>query len=519
MAEAKKPEIFLEMNTGFFRIPTSDATYNVTVLGPGGVAAPLPQRVEAEHRPSDSIDAQRVPSDSPDEEDNGFYREVSNELYNDIGNLAKNLSATIMDIPAEDRQQKRVELDEADEKIEAAKNQLQDIVKMTEKAAMEIMDSVEKVQEESDEVRELLSTLKEHAAFTSTGDSGEEVVEEGGKVQLSAQAEELASIRNFIDQAQTILVGIQEEGASTETAPPEKKIEKKTLYLFDVDVVFQTLYELCTNETVKDHIKAAREKAEEIFDFDSFYETIAPKAATYEADSDNFFNVPMSDVFLSLLAGCKEKAISNLLKKMDKGQSDIFLDQFIPLEKPETKDVEVEVEGGEPEEAKAAAPNEDPRLDEAQALLKQGLEAVDALSEKTNQDSTEEDGSGCLSRSEKEEIFAQIEEALAKTSIITADVTTITETLSFQDLSGQQIMKIIKLLSDFQVQLLAIVVTFGSRLKHKEENANITVEESKELAQTDVDSYFSKLTVDKSEGDEAMLDQDTVNSMLEEMGF
>ena len=71
----------------------------------------------------------------------------------------------------------------------------------------------------------------------------------------------------------------------------------------------------------------------------------------------------------------------------------------------------------------------------------------------------------------------------------------------------------------FQVQLLAILVTFGSRLKHKEEDATLTAEESKVLAQNDVDSYFSKLTVDKSEGDEAMLDQETVNSMLEEMGF
>ena len=86
-------------------------------------------------------------------------------------------------------------------------------------------------------------------------------------------------------------------------------------------------------------------------------------------------------------------------------------------------------------------------------------------------------------------------------------------------MSGQQIMKIIKLLSDFQVQLLAIVVTFGSRLKHKQEDVSITAEESKELAQGDVDSYFSKLTVDKTGGDEAMLDQETVNAMLEEMGF
>ena len=95
----------------------------------------------------------------------------------------------------------------------------------------------------------------------------------------------------------------------------------------------------------------------------------------------------------------------------------------------------------------------------------------------------------------------------------------ITESLSFQDLSGQQILKIIKLLSDFQMQLLAIIVSFGSRLKHKKEDASLSLEESKELAQSDVDSYISKLTVDKSEGDQAVLDQDTVNKMLEEMGF
>ena len=90
--------------------------------------------------------------------------------------------------------------------------------------------------------------------------------------------------------------------------------------------------------------------------------------------------------------------------------------------------------------------------------------------------------------------------------------------LSFQDLSGQQIMKILKLLSDFQVQLLAIVVSFGSQLKQKKENADITLEESKSLAQSDVDRYLSSIS---SAGDdaEAMLDQDTVNDMLEEFGF
>jgi len=140
------------MNTGFFRIPTSDANFNVTVLGPGGESIPLAQPVPVESIVESSKPQQRV---EPVSEYDQFYEEVSNDLYNDIGKLAKSLTETIKDIPAEDRLQKRVELDEADEKIEDAKNQLQDIVKMTEKAAMKIMDNVEKVQGETNEVHDL----------------------------------------------------------------------------------------------------------------------------------------------------------------------------------------------------------------------------------------------------------------------------------------------------------------------------------------------------------------------------
>ncbi len=513
MAAKNKPEIFLEMNTGFFRIPTSDANFNITVLDHGGETIPQVQPVHTDSIVESSKAQQSV---APLSEDSDFYEEVSNELYNDIGLLAKSLSETIKDIPAEDRLQKRVELDEADEKIEDAKNQLQDIVKMTEKAAMEIMDNVERVQGETNEVRDLLSILKEHPAFAAT--DAETTEPEEGTEESSSRSEDALKIKEFMSQAKEILAALQEDGAVKEAPEPVKKTETKTLYLFDVDVVFQTLYELCTNETVKDHIKAAREKAEEIFHFDTFYHAIAPKAAAYEADGDNFFNVPMTDVFTSLRESCNDKGISNLLKKMDKGQSDIFLDQTIPLEAPPTKEVEVEVEGGDEEPAETPS-SEDPRLSEVQALLQQGLDAVDELCEKSSSDGSCEKATGVLSLSEKQEIFDKIEEALDKTSTISVDVSGITESLSFQDLSGQQILKIIKLLSDFQMQLLAIIVSFGSRLKHKKEDASLSLEESKELAQSDVDSYISKLTVDKSEGDQAVLDQDTVNKMLEEMGF
>jgi hypothetical protein len=73
-------------------------------------------------------------------------------------------------------------------------------------------------------------------------------------------------------------------------------------------------------------------------------------------------------------------------------------------------------------------------------------------------------------------------------------------------------------LSDFQVQLLAIVVSFGSRLKSKERDAAITPEESKKLAQDDVDKYLKGMA-SQAESTGEPLDQDSVNHLLGELGF
>ena len=40
MAAGKKPEINLEISSGFFRMPTADAVYNITVRGGAESSAP-----------------------------------------------------------------------------------------------------------------------------------------------------------------------------------------------------------------------------------------------------------------------------------------------------------------------------------------------------------------------------------------------------------------------------------------------------------------------------------------------
>ncbi len=503
---ADKPEIFLEIGSGYFRIPTAEANYNITIIGEPAAS------VSGKVIPPPSV-PQALSSSGAEPGDGDYYQMVSEDLYHDIGHLAKSLSSTIMEIPAEDRRQQRATLDEAGDKLESAKTQLRDIVSMTERAAMEIMDNVEKVQGGTGDVQGLLSELKNHPAFAIN--AGEEDTESDAEVESPLVAEvevlngEIATALNLLEEVKTA----KQPSVAPQVVEPAGQRQR---YLFDLDVIFQTLFELCTNETVKDHISGAREKAEEIFDLSLFQDKLSDKASGYEADGDNYFNVPMSDVFQALFAACSDKSIKNLLKKMDTGQSTIFLDQAIPLEVPEVEEV-AGSEAEEPSSETATQVESDPRLDEVVASLQKCQEGLSRLPEAVSKGVASADYS-VMSLQDQRDIFNKIESAFGVSTAITADVSKITEALSFQDLSGQQIMKILKLLSDFQVQLLAIVVSFGSQLKQKKQNADISIEESKSLAQDDVDRYLSSISGEAA-ADEGMLDQATVNQMLEEFGF
>lgn len=515
-----RPEINLEISTGFFRISTDKVVYNITVLtSPESPAAKVVQQIVNAERPES---APAPPSATHEEPGGGyhgedFYKQISSDIYKDIGNLAKSLSSTIMELPAEDRKIKRAELDEAGEKIEDAKSQLRDIVAMTERATMEIMDHVEKVQAQTDDVKELLAQLRRHEAFVGPGpgEAGAAPEEEAAGTEGGVTAAaKVTALKEQLGRVQGLLEGFAHPEAAP-SAPPPAAAPKKLRYLFNLDAVFQTIYELCTNETVKGHISAAREQAAAIFDYNIFVDTISVKVSELVAE-DNFYNVPLADVLGSLRGACTEKKIQNLLKKMDTSQSEIFLDSILPLEVPPTEEV-----AGEPApESEPAVPTggaDAARLEEFREALIAMAGLVDEVAAAVeNGDETVPPGMSRMSLGDQVEIFNKIESAFTVATSICDDVTRITEALSFQDLSGQQILKIIKLLSDFQVQLLALVVSFGSQLKSKERNVEITAEESKRLAQEDVDRYLKGMSEARKEGP---LDQDTVNKMLEDFGF
>ena len=539
MSTAGKSEVNLEISAGFFRISTDSVVYNITVLGGSETGATqVVRHILAEEKPpvpslaapvpeAGEFDLARVAGEALDDD---YYKKVSTDIFNDIGKLAKSLSSTMGEIPMEDRRMKRVELDEAGEKIEDAKNQLHDIVSMTERATMEIMDQVEKVQGQTDGVKELLLSLKTHNAFQTAA-------VEAGEAGAQSATETLVNLQEKIGQANALIVALQGESAGAgaeeisagevlDLAAAAPEMVTRTRYLFALDTIFQTMYELCTNETVKTHITGARKKAEEIFDHNGFVDALGEKINDLAPDSDNFFTVPLSDVLSALLAACSDSKTQNLLKKMDINQAEIFLDQSLPLEVPPTEEIEeaAPASAAPAQEAVVAAPaaarGPDPRVAEIGGVLAESLALAGELTESLEQMRSGQAAPGMskMTIEDQNEIFQKIEDAFQVASSITDDISRITEALSFQDLSGQQILKIIKLLTDFQVQLLAIVVSFGSQLKMKEKNAGITVEESKRIAQEDVDKYLNSMTTGEV-GGEGALDQDAVNDLLKGLGF
>ncbi len=293
-----------------------------------------------------------------------------------------------------------------------------------------------------------------------------------------------------------------------------------------MDIIFQTIYELCTNEAVKGHISSTRKNVADFFDYDVFVDTISLRIAKLEPDGDNFYTIPLSVVLASLAASCSEKKIQNLLAKMKANQDEIFLDSALPLEAPpvvEELKAQVKAESADfppmPVSTPPSflmSPENNEKLNEARELIAEALLLFGVLRQEVDDSAAFVSCNGMI-KEDQLDIFRQIENAFNMVSRIYGDVTRITEVLGFQDLSGQQILKIIKLLSDFQVQLLAIMVSFGSQLKSKERDTTVTPQESKRMAQEDVDHYFKTMTGDQDP--EGPLDQDTVNKMLEDFGF
>ena len=543
MSSTTPPEITLELTGGSLTIRTPQATYRVVVAGQPAQGPPQPLPPSPPHQalpdapppppPPPPPPAQEAADDwdadldeefsgKPSSSDEEFYRELSHDMYREVGRLARRLSMSIRDV--EQLEMGEMDLESAGRQLEHAKDELEDVVRMTEKATMRIMDLGEEIQQAISRARELTKKMEGEGGEGTEGASPQELEEIAQG--LRKRLEELGSfleglggeeLKSLAEKAKAVAEGLKKApaGPSAQPSQPSKR------YSFPLDVVFQTVYELCTNDAVKKHIKAMWDAKDKAFDA-AVVEQMLNEIAPDEPDADNFLNIDLKGVLKALFKATKSERFQQILKKMAATSDQIFLDQTLPLEAIPASD--------QPQpQAQEESPGPDPKLlEQAEALVKE-LEQLVAKSsppvdpreiskeiEKLLEaaKAAQEAGAGAVDP----QVLKELGETLDQ---IYKSVTSIIESLSFQDLSGQAIYRIVRLLTDFQVQLLAMVVSFGSKLKAKETMAEITPEETEKLAQQEVDKVLAQVKAKEEgeEGEPAKLDQEAVNKLLESLGF
>ncbi len=524
--KAKLPVIHLELNAGVFKISTQEAIYEISVNPESSLTRIVDQIVEKEIVAEPAASAQKPSFEevSPSAGNtmksaaaDSFYKEVSEEMFKEIGKVARTLSLSIKDIP--DGAVEKVDFEKAGIDLESAKGSLEDIVKITEKATMDIMDMHDSISGNCDTIKKNLSDIRKLHFIEKhvEGDSGDSALISCEFLEDIIKKEE--GLKNLIKE----LPESHKEPSST-GHEPEPATEKVRVYKFDLDVVLQTLYELCTNESVKkNHITPMRADKDSEFDIDGVlkaFSDMAPNIATEE----NFFNFPVTDILKILFRFSKSEKSKQVLKKMNQTADSIFLDQVLPIEgSVEEKEVTVA------NETKTAPPSDESDSGPRQKALKLIDENIGDLKKETERfraavhegESTDPEGISMIKTEDREILVSALESTENVIQKIISNLTSILESLTFQDLSGQRIKKIVAVLTDIQIQMLSTLVSFGTKLKIKKNEKDVTPGEAEAKASREVDRMMEMVADEAAKGKDTPgpLDQNAVNDLLAELGF
>lgn len=149
----------IEINSGTFMIPAGDKLYEITVRQSPTISETLDTIVANElgNAKAGSGDTNTVESSSEDQQKISLYKEISEEMFKEIGRLARDLSISIKDLPS---YQKEVDFEKAGLDLESAKGMLEEVVKMTETATMTIMDISEDMQGQCAIIRQTLEDVR-----------------------------------------------------------------------------------------------------------------------------------------------------------------------------------------------------------------------------------------------------------------------------------------------------------------------------------------------------------------------
>jgi chemotaxis regulatin CheY-phosphate phosphatase CheZ len=532
------PIIAFELGVGDFRIVTPEAVYQIKVC------PDLVEATRAGEAPGEAVVAPSEAIAPAEGAVDAFFQDLSQELFDKVGRLARRLSVSVEELPAD---MPSDALGDTDQQLENAKGQLEEIIDITEKASMSIMDSADEIQDHLTQLRDQMDIL--NGLNFIAGTEGEiepppqaepSEAPDAGSV-LADKAAEINALLDRLLERELVEAAPSPPPPAPAPSPvetPPTPAEMVTIIHFDVDVVFQTLYELCTNESVKDHIRLMRESQAASFDSQDISGKLTEMAPTVTVE-DGFYNFPITAILKILYGAASSEDFRNILKKMNQTAASIFLDEVLPVE-GEAMEVEAAAPAAppapepEPEPAPAeSAPLEEPVSSGSVPADLKTLRALTAeLEDMARSGPAPAKGAGGdglytrIPAQDRDTMVGAVSQANELIHKIGRHLTRILETLSFQDLSGQRIKKVVAMMGDIQTQLLSILVSVDTKLKvhQARQDQAADPEKTERMAQDEVDKALEKLMpAGPAEmlgpGAENRLNQNAVNDLLSQLGF
>jgi chemotaxis regulatin CheY-phosphate phosphatase CheZ len=425
--------------------------------------------------------------DTWDSSDSEYYRQVSRDIYEGLGKLAKNINLSIQDLSLAEIIQNAMKGPE--EHLDQARNQVNDVLLMTEQATLNIMELVEEIRGDCQTVQSKLLNL----AAPPTPEGAEE--------DTPAEASGEAGDQGLWDQ---VFALAEELDRWLRPAGSENPPEAAGVPAFSLAEVLQILLEFCTNEKVKQHIKAVQAKQDAIFQGGEAERALSLLAAEAPQE-EGFYQLPVAQLLDLLKSHCEDERIKELFTKMESSADKLFPVPALPLEAREVT-AESADETGETQ----GNPEVESRWGELQKTLQ-----LLAQQQQTG-------GAGGAAGPDSGHAAAEVKEVIGTVDHITGNLSRIVEALAFQDLSGQRLLKILKLLRELQVQVLTLLVAAGEKLRGQADGQPLSPEES-DQAREELDRLLASASSSEQSAmippEEQPLDQDAINDLLTTMGF
>jgi chemotaxis regulatin CheY-phosphate phosphatase CheZ len=416
-----------------------------------------------------------------------YYRQISQEIYEGLGKLSKDINLSIQDLSLAEIIQ--TALGSPGEHLDQARSQVTDVLLMTEQATLNIMDLVELIREDCKTVQSKLLNLKDSPPPGELEETAPEPVfaspDQDLWDQVISQAEEMDH-----------LWGAAESPEVSESAG---------VPYFSLADILQILLEFCTNEKVKQHLKAVQAKQDAIFRTTEAERALSLLAAGAPQE-DGFYQLPVEPLLNLLIGHCDDERVKELLAKMVSSASKLFPVSALPLE----AQVMEEEFSDEPAETQG-----NPEVPAIWETLHQNLILL-AKHRPTA-------GGSAAPQTGQHFGAAEVQEVLDRVDRITQNLSRIVEALSFQDLSGQRLLKILKIIRQLQVQVLTLLVAAGHKLEMKLDSQCHPGHEC-DIARKELDRLLHEATPTSSQESAAVpeeqpLDQSAVNELLTSMGF